>query len=56
MKKGKPKAKYKVFTLYWWNPLVYIGIILCLFYSMWDGGVKSYLKEITRLITKYNWK
>ena len=53
---GKPEPKHWLFSLYWWNPIIYIAILLHLPICVWDGGVKKFLEDTKDLILDYNWK
>lgn len=54
-KKRKPNPRHWLFTLHWWNPLVYLGIILYFFICLYDGGIKEWWLGITDLFKNYDW-
>lgn len=53
MKKYKPKAKIKVFTAYWWNPLFWIVIITLPFIWFFIGGIKNFYDCVNETIKEY---
>ena len=57
-RKEKPKAPYKIFTLYWWNPLAYVAILFSLPYWVIRSMFKAFWEwcaDTWELITKGNW-
>ena len=53
--KRKPKPRHWLFTLHWWNPLIYIGIVIYFFVSLWSGGIKEWWQETVGLFKNYDW-
>ena len=53
--KRKPKPIHWLFALHWWNPLIYMGIILYFFVSLWSFGIKEWWKETVDLFKNYDW-
>lgn len=55
MKHKKPKPRIVLFSLYWWNPFMYLMFLIMMFYCIWDGGLKEWWIDTTGLIKNATW-
>jgi hypothetical protein len=52
-KKQKADPKHWLFTPRWFNPVLYLYVILAFFISMYDGGIKEWWKESIDLFKNF---
>lgn len=54
-KRQKPTPTHWIWTLYWWNPFVYLNFVIAFFYCIWDGGLKEWVGDIVYSIKNHKW-